>query len=356
MNQRTLRIPGAPKHTGDEPEATLQEQARDHAERHPGIRFLADVLRALHRTPDGRRNAKTFFGAFAPRAMMEALSERPDLRVRVVKAMTGTPSALLRRLPADAVAAQIDLLAIDDLPEAERGVRAEADRILSVHEIYQKYLDPMDIATYFSPAAIWRYEAHDEWWKSEANAGAKALMAAELRSVRRNAIMTDAEILDLLGDETLERHLSLSCRTSLRKAARKAAAEGKPFTDADMFAGPGGGRDLIDEMVDGIPLPQLRELIAQVIAMIGLRDDDTVVDAPKPASASSASPAAAAAAPPAAAAPRVGPKASPPTLPAPGAKPGKSLPHVGKGAPAEEAAPPQPDDDLAFVEEVSGRI
>jgi hypothetical protein len=352
MNQRTLRIPGAPKHTGDEPEATLQEHARDYVERHPGVRFLADVLRALHRVADGRRNPKTFFGAFSPRAMMEALAERPDLRVRVVKAMTGTPSALLRRLPPEAVAAQIDLLAIDDLPEAERAVRAEADRSLSVLELYMRYLDPVDVATYFPAAAIWKYESHDEWWKSEANAGAKALMAAELRSVRRNAIMTDAEILDLLGDETLERHLSLTFRTSMRKAARKAAAEGKPFTDSDFFAGTGGTRDLIDEMVDSVPLSQLREVIGQVVAMIGLRDDDTVVEAPRPASGNGASLTAAAATPAPAAASRVGPKASPPILPAP--KVGKSLPNAGaKGMPAGDDAPPQPDDDLAFVEEIS---
>jgi hypothetical protein len=370
MNQRTLRIPGALKHSADEgSDATLQEKAREHVERHPGLQFLADVMQALHGSADPQRDVQEFFVAFPAKEMMEALVQRPDLRVRVVKAITGTPTALLRRLPPDALASQIDLLAVDDLPQAERSVRAEADRSLTVHELYHKYLEPVDVATYFPTDAIWRYEAQDNWWTAAPTPGTRALMAAELRSVRRRAIMTDSEILDLLGDETLETHLPLPVRTALRKAARRAAAEGRPFTDADMFAGAGGSRDLIDEMVDSVPWAQLREVIVQVAAaMLGYLEPDA---AREPAKAAPASGSSTSATPPpvvtSAGPSRVGPKTSPP-LPPPakngsGAQRagGKSLPHVGSGkgdrpAMPEEAAPPQPDDDLAFVEEVSGRI
>ena len=49
MTQRTLRMPGTLKHTSDEQtDVALQDNAREHADRHPGVRFLADVLRALH--------------------------------------------------------------------------------------------------------------------------------------------------------------------------------------------------------------------------------------------------------------------------------------------------------------------
>jgi hypothetical protein len=361
MNQR-MRIPGALKHSADEgSDATLQERAREHVDRHPGLQFLADVMKALHGSPDPQRDAQEFFVAFPAKEMMEALSQRPDLRVRVVKAITGTPTALLRRLPADALASQIDLLAIDDLPESERSVRAEADRSLSVHELYHKYLEPVDVATYFPTDAIWKFEAQDNWWTEAPTPGTRALMAAELRSVRRHAIMTDSEILDLLGDETLETHLPLPVRTALRKAARRAAAEGRPFTDADMFAGVGGSRDLIDEMVDNVPWAQLREVIVQVAAaMLGYLEPDAARDPGRTATAGSAPTGANTPAPVPASASRVGPKASPP-LPPPakgrGSSP-KSLPHVGpgKGPATPDDAPPQPDDDLAFLEEVSGRI
>jgi hypothetical protein len=358
MNQRTLRIPSAPKHNGDESDATLQERAREHVDRHPGLHFLADVMRALHEAPDARRNAKTFFGAFPPREMMIAFADRPDLRARLVKALTGSPTALLRRLGPEALAAQIDLLAIDDLPEAERAVRAEGDRALSVPDLYFKYLDALDVATYFPAASIWRYEGQDDWWRSEANAGARSIMTAELRSIRRHGIMTDSEILDLLGDETLERHLSLAFRTQMRKLQRKAAAEGRPFTDADFFAGAGGSRDLVDELVESVPMAQLRDVVGQAAAMLGLREPDAAAAAQR--SAPAAEPATPAPAP--SGLPRVGPKAAPPAPPP--AKAATPERRAGKSAASEamakvdralagEEAPPQPDDDLAFVEEIS---
>jgi hypothetical protein len=352
MNQRTLRIPGGLQHTGDEQsDAALQEKAREHVDRHPGLQFLADVMRSLHGSHEPMREAQEFFAAFSPKEVMEALRQRPDLRVRVVKAITGSPMALLRRLPADALASQIDLLAIDDLPEAERAVRADGDRALSVHELYLKYLDPLDLATYFPAHAIWKYEGQEEWWKAAPTASTRALMLAELRSVRRHTIMTDSEIIDLVGDETLEKHLPLEVRTAMRKAARRAAAEGRPYSDTDLFAGAGGPRDLVDEMVDHVPWTQLREVIGQVAAMLGLGEHDASVAT---ASATPASPAAS----------RVGPKAAPPAPPpAKTAAPSdrrvpaaKSLPHFGaaKGAAtSDDSAPPQPDDDLAFLEEVS---
>src|SRR5450432_3358888 len=159
MNQLTLRIPGTLKHQGEQSDASLQETAREHVERHQGLLFLADVVRALHASPSPLRGPAAFFEAFPPREVMDAFDERPDLRVRVLKALTGGPSALLRRLSMEAVASQIELLAADDLPEAERSVRAEADRALSVHELYIKYVDPVDVATYLPAGTVWEYEA-----------------------------------------------------------------------------------------------------------------------------------------------------------------------------------------------------
>ena len=144
------------------------------------------------------RSAKGFYSAFAPREMMDALAQRPDLRVKAVKAITAG-AHLLRRLPPDALASQIDLLVAEDLPEAERSVRAEADRALAVHDLYMKYLDAVDLATYLPAQSILTYESQDSWWKWEPTAGTRALMATELRSIRRHGILTDAEILDLLA-------------------------------------------------------------------------------------------------------------------------------------------------------------
>jgi len=374
MNQQTLRIPGTLRHTSDEQtDVALQEQARQHADHHPGVRFLADILRALHGATGAQRNAKTFYSVFTPREVMDGFGQRPDLRVKVLRAITGSPAALLRRLSSEALAFQIDLLATEDLPEAERSVRAEADRALSVHDLYLKYLDPADIATYLPAQAIWMYEARDNWWKTEPTAATRALMATELRSIRRHAILTDSEILDLLGDETLERCLPLAVRTALRRAARRAAKEGRPFTDADLFASAAGGpgeRDLIDEMVESVPLPQLREVVAQVGRMLGLSNHD---DSEEPTTVTIGNPMEATAVLMPANAQRVGPKAMPvgPTPPPPArprapldrgaTPPPKPMPPVpaAKGAPRGAPVPvdpPEPDDALAILEEISGRI
>jgi hypothetical protein len=376
MNQRTLRIPGTLKHTNEEQtDVALQEKAREHADRHPGVRYLADVLRALHAPGALMRTAKGFYSSFMPRAVMDALAQRPDLRVKTVKAITGGAPTLLRRLSPEALASQIDLLVVEDLPEAERFVRAEADRAMSVHDLYMKYLDPVDLATYLPPQSIWAYESADSWWKWEPTAGTRALMVSELRSIRRHGILTDSEILDLLGEETLERYLSLAVRTGLRKAARRAAAAGQPFTDADLFAGPGaGGRDLIDEMVDSVPMAQLRELITQAGRILGLSELD---DNEEPTAVTVGNSAKDAAAVPTPIGQRIGPKPTPavtppPALPmgrpraandrnaTPPPKPIAAVPPAKAGRPApipaDAGGPPEPDDDVAFLEEVSGRV
>jgi hypothetical protein len=369
MNQRTLHIPGTLQHTGDDQtDVALQAHAREHVDRHPGLRFLADVLGALHTSTIPLRNTKSFYGAFMPRQVMDAFAQRPDLRVKTIKAITGGAPGLLRRLPADALASQIELLVIEDLPEAERSVRAEGDRMLTVHDLYLKYLDPLDIATYVPARTIWTYESHDDWWRWEPSAGSRALMGAELRSIRRHGILSDAEILDLLGDVTLEQYLSLAVRTALRKSARRAAAAGRPFTDADLFAGTGiGGRDLIDEMVDTVPMPHLRAVVDQVGRMLGLSEqDDTNNEGPTKVNVLATpiptpigvrvgpkpTPPVAGAPSPQSAKPRAG--ATPPPKPIstpPAAKPGRPGP-----VPDDAAGPPEPDDDLAFLEELSGRV
>jgi hypothetical protein len=373
MNQRTLRIPSTLKHKGEQSDASLQETAREHVERHPGLLFLADVLRALQASPAPLRASAAFFDAFPPREVMKAFGERPDLRVRALKALTGGPTALLRRLSTEAVATQIDLLAADDLPEAERSVRADADRALSVHELYLNYIDPVDIATYLPAEIIWAYEAQDAWWSREATAGARALMATELRSVRRHALLTDSEIFDLLSDETFERYMPLTVRTALRAAARRAAAAGKPFADSDLFTSAGGdkgGRDLVDEIVDNIPLSALRVVIDQVAQMLGLSAHNAVTAAervpvpalaeraiadrigPKPSAGAGSLP------PPNAgkAVPASASKARPPAPPPPRAA-GSKMEALAAALEATEVDdPPQPDDELAFVEEVRERV
>jgi hypothetical protein len=200
-------------------------------------------------------------------------------------------------------------------------------------------------------------------------------MATELRSVRRHGILTDAEILDLLGEETLEQHLSLAVRTGLRKAARRAAAAGKPFTDADLFAGPGAGaRDLIDEMVDSIPMARLRDVVVQAGRILGLSELD---DNEEPTAVTFGSSAKDAAAVPTPIGQRIGPKPTPTVTlapsplmgkprtatdrnatPPPKPLPGVPLAKAGRPAPipADAAGPPEPDDDLAFLEEISGRV
>jgi len=274
MDKGTPSVLGALKHGHDaRSEADLVKEQRAHLAAQPGARFLADVLGALHAPPHPLRSAAAFHAAFPPRLMLHALSERADLRVRLARAITGGAATLLRRLPPGELASQIELLVSEDLPPAERSVRAEEDRSLAVVDLYLKYLEPTDLAAYLPAEALWDYEGHDGWWKREATAATRALMTAELKSIRRHGVLGDGEILDLLGDETLERDLPLPVRTRLRAAARKAGREGRPFRDGDLFAclrSDDGSRDLTDHLVESVNLATLRQVVSRAAEVLGL--------------------------------------------------------------------------------------
>jgi hypothetical protein len=270
------------EHKG-ETEAELVKEQRTHVAAQPAVRFLADVLTALHAPPTSLRDARAFYGAFPPGLVLQALSQRFDLRVRLVRAITGGAPALLRRQSLADLANQIELLVSDDLPASERLVRAEEDRTATVAELYRKYLDATDLATYLPGSALWQYEGRDRWWTREASPSTRALMSAELKSIRRHGILADGALIDLIGDEALERDLPLSVRTALRAAARRAAREGRPFRDSDLFSAVGdeGHRDLVDELCDCVSLPVLRNVVERAAESLGWAAPEPSKDAAK---------------------------------------------------------------------------
>ncbi len=285
MDRINLHIPSALKHANsNRTDGDLQEEALGHVNRHPGLQFLVDVLAALHSSPQPLRTPEAFYRRFGPQMVLDAFNQRADLRARLVRAMTGGPTTLLRRLPSAALVSQIELLAADDIPDEEREIRGEADRALSICQLYLKYLDPSDIVAYLPAQTIWEYETQDHWWKQAPNQTTRALMAVELKAIRRYAIMSDTEILDILGDETFERDLPLAVRVVVRKAARQAAREQRQFTDSALFpkvGSPSGERELFDEMVESISLVELRKVVTQAATLLGLVDAEAAAEAAK---------------------------------------------------------------------------
>jgi hypothetical protein len=320
MEKNGPRAPSTLKHTSEaRTEADLQKEMRTYVAVQPGVRWLADVLTALHGASQPLRSPRNFYSAFPPRLVLQALSERADLRVRLVRAITGGAPTLLRRLaPAD-LAAQIELLVAEDLPATERSLRAEEDRSLSVLDLYLKYLDPCDLAAYLPVTTLWEYESHDAWWTRDAAGPGRALMVAELKSIRKHAVLSDSDILDVLGDETFERDLPVAVRTGLRAAARKAAREGRPFKDADLFASvrsADGLRDLTDELADHVPLPMLRKVIARAAEVLGFGKEESPLTKTEPmAPRTAATPAAPSATPPPARVPPAGKGGKPTSTP-----------------------------------------
>lgn len=276
MDGKAHTFPGTVFHAdGARTDIELSRDVRAHYDKHAGIRFLSDVLTAIHASADPVRSASAFYAAFPPHATMDALEQRPDLRARVVFALTGGPMSLLRRMsPAD-LASQIELLEAEDLPPEERSVRAEPDRGLSVVELYLKYLDPTDLCAYLPGRELWAYESQDAWWERP-SASARKLMAAQLKSIRKHKILTDSDLIDVLGNEVLERDLPLSVRTDIRTASRKNARTGRAFTDTDLFdciRTAGSDRDLIDELVECVDLSHLRKLVSRAADVLGLSSD-----------------------------------------------------------------------------------
>jgi hypothetical protein len=273
------RAPGPLKHPTEvtaEPE--LQKQQRGFLAANPGARFLVDVVTALHAPAQPMRDARAFHAAFSPQVVLQAFAARAELRVRLVRAITGGPPALLRRMAAEDLAKQVELLVAEDLPVAERSLRAEEDRALDVFQLYQKYLDPGDLASYLPSPLLWQYESQDQWWTRAATPASRALMTAELKSIRAHAILSDGEILDLLGDETLERDLPVAVRTRLRSAARRAGREGKAFRDVDLFSAlrsDDGKQDLTDHLVEHVAAGTLRKVVARAAEVLGLAQTAT---------------------------------------------------------------------------------
>jgi len=273
-----LRIPGLLKHgKGARTDTDMQREVRAHYEAHAGVRFLVDALTALHATPEPLRTAEAFYKKLPAQVTMKALEQRADLRARVVQALTAGPPSLTRRMPPDVVISQIELLVERDLPLEERNVRSEGDRSLTVMEIYLKYLDPIDVAAYVPSRDLWAYESFDTWWE-RTSPSTRRLMAAEIKSIRRHKILTDSQILDTLGDETIERDLSVRVRTAIRGATRRAAREKRPFTDTDLFecvATPDGKRDLVDDLVESVSLVLMRQVVVRASVEVGLASEQT---------------------------------------------------------------------------------
>jgi hypothetical protein len=278
MDGKAQAFPGTVFHADSaRSDADLARDVRAHYDAYAGIRFLVDVLRAVHALPDPVRTASAFYEAFPPHATMDALEQRHDLRARVVYALTGGPMSLLRRMSPGDLAAQVELLEAEDLPPEERVVRAEQDREHTVAELYLKYLEPTDLCAYLPGRELWAYEARDDWWQHPTSS-TRRLMAAQLKSIRRHKILTDTELIDLLGNEVLERDLPLKVRTEIRVASRKAARDRRPFSDTDLFNclqgdGSGAERDLIDELVVSVELSHLRKLVARAAEVLGLTSD-----------------------------------------------------------------------------------
>ncbi len=301
-------------------DADLAREVRGHHDAHAAVRFVADVLRAIHAPPTPLRSANDFYERFPARLVLDAFERRADLRARLLHAITGGPHALLRRMPPGDLATQIELLVEDDIPIEERSVRAEEYRLLSVPEIYQKMIDPVDLCTYVALRDLWAYEHHDAWWTTVSDV-ARRMLVAEIKSIRRHRILSDTEILDRIGNETLEDRLPLAVRTQIRAASRKAAADGRPFSDTDMFECTRAGnveRDLVDEFADCVPALVLRAVIERAAEVLQLATSDggtTVV-----ASVPSLVAATASATPSARTSPAVSPSVRPAPM-APGAQP-----------------------------------
>jgi hypothetical protein len=268
-------------------DAEREREVRAHYDAHPGVRFLVDVLTALHASPQPVRTASAFYKKFPAAVVMQALESRPDLRAIVVQALTAGPPSLTRRMSPAVITAQIELLIETDILVEERVIRAEEDRGRSVAELYLKYLNPIDLAAYLPPVELWAYEKEGSWWDRATDA-TRRLMAAEIKSIRRHKILSDTDLLDAIGDDVLERDLAPTVRTAMRGAMRRAARDKKHFTDTDVFdcvRTPDGERDLVDSLVESVPLPHLRVAIGRAAQVLALEAASLPVPSPVPAPA-----------------------------------------------------------------------
>jgi len=192
---------------------------------HGRQRFLAYAIE--HAFQIGRRTPQDFIRHFPPRAIMEALALRPDLRASLLVPTTGLKHKIALKKTWQSAGDDLQ----SALDEGETVALAIVDAFL-----------PDDRVLYLPDKKLWAFIVEGQFWKVTAKedkvayATAQQHIAYMLDRALQDGLITPRDVVDGIGVGELCNRLPRSEMASLFSTALDNGRNGKAFTDKDLLA------------------------------------------------------------------------------------------------------------------------
>jgi hypothetical protein len=192
---------------------------------HGRQRFLAYAIE--HAFQIGRRTPQDFIRHFPPRAIMEALALRPDLRASLLVPTTGLKHKIALKKTWQSAGDDLQ----SALDEGETVALAIVDSFT-----------PDDRVLYLPDKKLWAFIVEGQFWKVTAKEDKVAYATAQqhvaylLDRALQDGLITPRDVVDGIGVGELCNRLPRSEMASLFTAALDGGRSGKPFTDKDLLA------------------------------------------------------------------------------------------------------------------------
>jgi hypothetical protein len=242
---------------------------------HGRQRFLVYTLE--HALQIGRRTPQDFIRHFPPRAIMEALSLRPDLRASLLVPTTGLKHRIALKKSWQSAGEDLQ----SALDEGETQAKAIVESFA-----------PDDRVLYLPDKKLWAFLVEGQFWKvsvkddKAAYAMAQQHLAYMLDRALIDGLITPRDVVDGIGVVELCNRLPRSEMASLFSAALDGGRKGTPFTDKDLLATLPPAT-----LVQHVPLTHIYEAVihARIAAAHGyLPVEEKAAAAPAPAPAADA--------------------------------------------------------------------
>ncbi len=192
---------------------------------HGRQRFLAYAIE--HAFQIGRRTPQDFIRHFPPRAIMEALALRPDLRASLLVPTTGLKHKIALKKTWQSAGDDLQ----SALDEGETVALSIVDAFL-----------PDDRVLYLPDKKLWAFIVEGQFWKVTAKedkvayATAQQHIAYMLDRALQDGLITPRDVVDGIGVGELCNRLPRSEMAALFSTALDNGRNGKPFTDKDLLA------------------------------------------------------------------------------------------------------------------------
>ena len=243
---------------------------------HGRQRFLAYAIE--HAFQIGRRTPQDFIRHFPPRAIMEALALRPDLRASLLVPTTGLKHKIALKKTWQSAG--------DDLQSALDEGETVALAIVDA-------FTPDDRVLYLPDKKLWAFIVEGQFWKVTAKEDKVAYATAQqhiaylLDRALQDGLITARDVVDGIGVGELCNRLPRSEMASLFSTALDNGRNGKPFTDKDLL-----GTLPPATLVQHVPLTHIYETVlhARVAAVHAYLPAEEKPPAPAPAVAEMALP------------------------------------------------------------------